>query len=900
MNEKWFLLSVAQIEQKLKTNAASGLSRKAARSAWRYYYPKTGQLFIRKKKPLVRLIGELLSDFALILLLMLSVLAILFDDRNVGGTVLTVSLVGIIISTVCYYRCQRIAEATDEYFLPTAKVIRGGKLYRVAFENVVPGDVVLLERGDIVCADCRIVTSDDLDVEMRVELNKYIPLKKQATSIIDENENNPAKYMNILHAGSVIEKGSARAIAYATGRFTYLGARTGGIYENHKDNAPQELVRLKKICSRISIISMISILPFSISSMLFSHISGGTSTLSIAFLTALSLAASSFKPFACTVCRLFYVKKIKEMSKDNDPVVVRSCDTLDKLMNVKHIFMLDSCAVSDGVLHFDGAFTAEGDVKSYESYTPAVQALFDFSALYNSAESKALSVGGYDPHRFETAFGEFLSQGKVDVEALKISHPIRSYIPGTDSHPIDRVFFTDNNSGKKMVLGVSHSTDILSCCSYAIIGGRTQPLSSVGADRLKHTYNMHTSRGKKVLLFTVSSLENDATHTDRCFVGGIVLHEQSDRAAFSSISVFNKRGINVISFVGNNIEVPVELCVGKTVSKNELVANGKPLSYDFGVFNTYCGFDEGDILELLRYAHRKGETVGVISLSDLAPHVISEADVFISCSSLVNVFSAKSEHELYTLEMAGMGTSKSGIQIVRAEADVLIERPSQGKGGISTLLKAISRAESACKSLNDFFRYIIGIQIVRLLVVGIPMIFGRAILDARHILVCSFLIDPLVLIAFALDRTNPRISAMRRINTLRSQLRLDMPYIITTAVISVLTVILPIFVDNMGFMGAYLYRVEYMFFAMLWLNMAVIYYVRYGSVTNIKRVTKNKYILGVLAGIAVCSLALVIFDRLGLVFEMVYQPLPYAILTLVPAFILLASTSLMTLMRKNK
>ena len=116
MNEKWFLLSVAQIEQKLKTNAASGLSRKAARSAWRYYYPKTGQLFIRKKKPLVRLIGELLSDFALILLLMLSVLAILFDDRNVGGTVLTVSLVGIIISTVCYYRCQRIAEATDEYY----------------------------------------------------------------------------------------------------------------------------------------------------------------------------------------------------------------------------------------------------------------------------------------------------------------------------------------------------------------------------------------------------------------------------------------------------------------------------------------------------------------------------------------------------------------------------------------------------------------------------------------------------------------------------------------------------------------------------------------------------------------------------------------------------------------
>ena len=903
MNEKWFFLSIAQIEQKLKTNAASGLSRKAARSAWRYYFPKTGALYIHKKKSFARIIGDILSDFALVLLLILSALAVLFGDKTVGITVLLITLMGVMISAVCYYRCQRSAEQIEEYFLPTANVIRGGKLYRVAFENVIPGDVILLEKGDIVCADARIVTSDNLKVAMRVDMKKYMSLRKQATAINDENENNLFKYTNILHAGSIIEEGSARAIVYATGKYTYLGALTGGISESYSDTPPKELKKMKKICSAISMISMMCILPFSMISLIFSHFDGGTATLSIAFLTALALSASCFTPLVCTVCRLFFVKKIKELSKDDNPTVVRSCDTLEKLMNVKHIFMLDGCAVSDGVLHFETAFTAEGDVKSFENYTPSVQRLFTVASLYNSAEANALSVGGYDPHRFKEGMGEFLSHGQIDEEALKIRYPIRSYVPGTESHPFDRVFFTDN--GRKMVLGVCRSEDILSLCNYAVIGGRIQPLASVGADRLKHTYNMQVSKGKKVLLFTIASFENDATHTDRCFIGGIVLREGVDSAALKSISALRKRGINVVSFVGSNAyaqtpRIPTELCFGNRISKTDIDTNDLSLFYKFGDIDTYCDFDEKDILELMRYAHQNGESVGVIGFSDFAPEVISEADVFISCSSLVNVFSAKDEQELYTLETAGVGTSRSCIQTVRSEADVLINRPVNNKGGISTLLKTIACAEVACRNLMDFFRYIICIQIIRLLIVGIPMIFGRSILDARHVLVCSFLVDPVVLIMFALSTRPSRRTEVKKISTLRSHVRSDASLTIVSAVSAIIAVCLPMLVDMIGFMGPYLYRVEYLFFAMLWLNVTVIYYVRYGSIIKIKHAIRNKLFVALVIGIATLSLILILWDRFGLVFEMLYHPLPYIILSIIPACMFVLTTSALATIKKNK
>ena len=83
MNEKWFSFSTAEIEQKLKTNAASGLSRKAARSAWyreRRQSANSHTLFIRKSKSARKMFKEVISDFAFIILVFAALLAVLFDD----------------------------------------------------------------------------------------------------------------------------------------------------------------------------------------------------------------------------------------------------------------------------------------------------------------------------------------------------------------------------------------------------------------------------------------------------------------------------------------------------------------------------------------------------------------------------------------------------------------------------------------------------------------------------------------------------------------------------------------------------------------------------------------------------------------------------------------------------
>ncbi len=908
MNEKWFSLGISETEQKLKTNAASGLSRKAARSAWykeHRAHGNVGTLFVRKSKKVGKMVGEIICDFALIILLLAAVFAIAFGEKLVGITVVALILVNLSVSFGVYYRSERAMEQMNLYFLPTAKVIRGGKLYSVSFENVVVGDVIILETGDIVPADARLVTSDQLLVAMRTSKDKYISLQKQAHGAVLSDENNPAKFVNIVHAGSVIEKGSARAIVYATGLFTYLGALTGGIDEFYSDNVPVELKKMKKICSKIGMISMLCILPFSIISLLLSYINNGNSTLSVAFLTALAISASSMTQLSCTACKIFFTRKIVSLSKAKNPAVVRTTDAFDKFGEIDYLFMLDGSAVTDGILHFDTAFTAEGEVKSFNNPTATMSMLFNMAALYTSAESNMLTVGINLPDRFKIGLEEFLDKGNTDKDALKIRYPIRSYMPGGISKPTDRVFYTDND--RKMVLDVSRTSDAFDKCAYAFVAGHIQPLTTVGADKLKHTYNVHAFKGKTVLVLTLSSLENSGRDSGQIFVGAVVLREGVDKRAIASINALKKRGVNVISFSGcikdaSVPQIPVEIHGKSTASKENFIKSNLPLIYKFGDFDTYYDFAEKEVLQLVNFAKSQGKRVGVIGFSDHAASVIESADVFISCAPIINVLSAKTEEELFALETAGAASSSSCIQTVKSETDVLIPRPNKNGGGISTLVEILSATGAAHKNLSVFFKYMIAAHFLRILMCGIPMILGSPILDARHILFCGFIMDITVLLMLANIRRILAANNLDRykIKPLKMHLGANKPLMISVLCSTVVAIFLPMLMDLTAVFGHYLYRTEYLFCSMIWLHLLLAYYICYGSIFNIRSMIKNKILIGLFLGAAMFVILMSLLSPFGLFFEYIQNPAPYFIASFLPAIIFAVLMEFLPRMEKLK
>ena len=905
MNEKWFALSVDEIEKKLKTNAASGLSRKAARSAWHSRAHSAKPLFLRRKKTVTKMLGETVADFSLIFLMLSAFFALLFDELYLGSVVLVICVLSLSLATLSYIRAQRTMEKMNMYFLPTAKVIRGGRLYRVTFENVVPGDVIILERGDVVPADARLVTSDRLSVSMRVDKKRFVHLKKQALGVVAENELDPKKLINILHAGSVIEEGSGRAIVYAVGQYTYLGAMTGGIFESYSDNVPTELKKMKKICLRTSLISMICILPFSIVSLLLSHMSGGTATLSVAFLTALAICSSTMTQFSCTLCKIFFVSKINDIAKSKNPIAIRTTNAFDRLADIDYLFLLDGASLTDGVLHFDGAFTCEGDVNSFDHITITVAKLFEMAALYDSVESSSLTLGVNLPDRFKLGLRELSEISNADVEALKIKYTVNSYMPGTATDPTDRVYYTEN--GRNMVLGISHSDEILSSCSYGVISGRIQQLNNVAVDRLRHTYNVKRMQGKTMLVFTLSSLADSGNKSGKLFLGAIVLGERSDSNAMSALAELEKNGIKPILFSANDTDIdipqiPFGVQYGVKVTKDDLLNKGLPLTHNFGAFNTYYGLNEDDIYELMRFAHAQKKAVGIVGFSDFAAKAISEADVFISCAPLIDMYSAESEKELYELELAGEGSSKSCIPTVKAEADVILQRPDGKLGGISSLIDAFSTVESAYRNLNSFFKYLLCAQALRILTVAIPMAFGNPILDARHVLFFSFLIDIAILLTMAFDKSPIKRLKVKlfRISSLSKKITENKGLLISAIIGGISAIVLPMIADLIGVFGPYLYRVEYLFFAVLWLHLALAYYIRYSSVLSVAKIRKNKIFVITLVSVVVFAVLSILIAPFGMLFEMVSHPIAYFIMSFIPSVIFSVSCEIISHLKINK
>ncbi|MBE6535183.1 MAG: cation-transporting P-type ATPase [Ruminococcaceae bacterium] len=904
MNEKWFLLSIAEIEKKLKTNAASGLTRKAARSAWYRISHKNGALFITQRKSFRKMLGEILSDFSLIMLLLASLFAILFDEGHMGWTVMIIASVSLIFSFVLYHNLQRSMEQVNLYFLPTAKVIRGGKLYRISFDNVVPGDVIILEKGDIVCADARLVTSDSLKVSMRVNKGKYIPLDKQSNGVVSQEENDPAKFVNTLHGGSVITEGSARAIVYATGKYTYLGAMTGGIVEPYNNNIPAELRKMRKMCARISMFSLIAILPFCAVSILLSKMTGEGAVLSSTFLTALAIAASSMTQLSCTLYKVFFISKIKNAFNEKSAVAIRTTDAFDKLYNTSYLFMLDGASVTDGILHFDTAFTAEGEVAGAVKPSASVKTLLELSLLYNISQSNMLAAGINSPDKYKTGLEEFISKGNFDAQALKLRCQVKSFISGTTKVPSDQVIYTD--AGRQTVLCVSRSSNILSECSHALISGSVQPLSSIGTDKLRHTYELHAAKGKTVLFFTLSTPQSVGNTTGKIFVGGVVLREGVDKNAYTGILDLQKKGIKVISFVGSELnknapQIPIEFHSKQSARKQDFINNGVPITYKFGEINTYYDMSLSDIELLLDHAHKNGESVAVVSFTEASPTIMKAADVLISCSPLVDVFSAKNEEELYTLEMAGSQTSASCEQVIKSKSDVLLSRPWNNKGGISSLASALSFAEAAHKNLISFFKYMLCAQLLRIILVALPMAFGTPALDARHVVLCSFLIDILVLLMLASDKTQAPSAKRHKYGmmTLKMHILSENRLLICALASGIVAITLPVLMNAVGVFGQLLYDVEYYFCATVWLHLVLAYYIRFQSVLRIKHVLKNKYFLGLTLGTIAFISLISIVNSIGVWFNVDTHQLPYFIASFVPSIVFSVTYEIFIFSRKT-
>ena len=545
-NEKWFALTPREIEQKLKTNAATGLSRKAARSRAQ---KNEGSIFVLPKKSLFKLIGDIFSDFALILLLLAAILSLFFEEWNSGLIVLLFTVAHLLLVGVFHYRSQRTAESLSSLFCPTVHVIRGGRLFCIDFRSLAVGDVMLLEEGDVICGDGRIVTSDGLRVRMRLDREHYRSMEKISEGYVNPKEVRASEMVNMVHAGSVVEKGSARVIVTATGRYTYLGAMTGGIEIPVSSDIPPMMKRLQKQSVRINLAMLIAVIPLCILSLLASAWGGGTVLLSASFLTMLGLVATTASQLTLIFIRVFYVNRMRKLATHS--AVIRSVNTAHHLAEADYLFVVDGALLSDGSLHFDQAICAEGVVSNFGNSNPTAKYLSEMVSLYHSAATRTVMTGVSGTRDFLDGMQEFIEASGVDEEARAIRCSCLSYGVGNMLNSAEQVCISDRN--ERIWLNVSCSKDLLSDCKFVMIGGQKKPLSDAGKEQLFSAWGNAVASYQTPIIFSVCS---DISLSDSCFVGMLLLKEGIDKNWKKNISLLKNVGCKTVLFAPTNSSAP--------------------------------------------------------------------------------------------------------------------------------------------------------------------------------------------------------------------------------------------------------------------------------------------------------------------------------------------------------
>ncbi len=886
MNEKWFALSTNEIEKKLKTNATMGLTPKVARSRCN----RTEKPFFSvRKKSIGKLILDLLSDFFLVMLLLVSCLSLFFDgDHLIGIAMLVLLLVNLGLSFWIYYKDKRATESLSDFFMPTARVIRGGKLYIADYRDVVVGDVILVERGDILGCDARLVYSDSLSVDMMLDKTRHKELKKYAGGSVDQNELYAENMSNMIHAGSRVISGSGRAIVVGTGIYTYLGALTGGFAELPSRDMPSGLVSFNKKLSKLGLWLLLLILPFTIFSILFGNFTGGTVLLSEVLSVALSLcAAMMLSRFSNLFCG-FFVYFMRGSALSENPCIVRSVKAFDDLCGMDCLFLLDGSITTDGILHFNRLVTSEGEANSFDYTTKSTDALCDMIALYASARKNSPAMGVNANSKYDLGIDELLKKSRTDTEALKIRCSVQSYISMFDRSARDCLIYTDK--GERRELHVCFEASALNECTHLMTSGEFKAIDDSGRAELKKRYESYVFTGKKVILFILKT-ENKIS-----YAGMLVLREGIDNSIVKASAELQKNGVRIIAFTnskGNEDapELPDTLRRGKRADAREFELRSLPATYGFGEYDEYFGFDEKAIAEIVSFAKKKYKKIAVIGFSAYAQAAIENADVFITCAPIrTGVFGHFAE-EIRSMEIPGHESSASCTQDVKAEADVLLSRPKDGRGGLEPLARVMEYGKNAYANLKNYLLYLLSVGIMRTVAVIFPMLFGNSTADARQLIFLGFVFDILVMMIFMSDARRKadsfeKVRGFFTENSLKNFATKHSRLLLCTLIGSVLTLLLPnLFGLIGGVLGNYVYKAEFTFMALALMQFAALFCIYSRSPRNIKShlYLVKSILFIILASAVVLFTALCLITPIGTFFGIVRNPLFYFLLSFVPA-----------------
>lgn len=741
----WHLVSYSDCVKMLSTDVSRGLSEKEA--AKRLKRGDCGAVWRVKKLPAWSFTA--VFDVATLLLVVSAVSAAMLDKSRDALWIVAILVLGALVRTLTYVRANKIIESCARAKIPVSSVIRDGRVSIIPADEVTVGDIVLLETGDTVPCDGRVVSGGTLTVSEKGVTENTTPVKKFNTVIrlAEGSQDVPCEYRsNILFAGSIVLSGSVKMAATACGEDTLVVMRTGGIVIDPELKL-KALDRLKKYSRSLSLVMLAGVMVLTALSIFMR----GANGIPEVFLASMAMAVAAMSEFLPAVGYIAAAVSLRDASEKTGgvSVVIKESSCLGGIGKAEKIVFSDTSYLKSGdavisSYSFCGKTwrntNTEGQNTPGKEFERLVSLAMCASMNPISGITGADSVGG-EVRLSDTAR---LSSLAADVYTRAAGKSIDSSEAAVDHRGGETEGSMGNDvsliveDGEFYAVAAGKIADILSCCtSYAGEDG-VKPLDDKAHRRIFTDCAREEVGGGRVVAVArrvsqFQSLNRLPVLTQyMTFVGYFALAESEERGCRENVRYIKSRGIKPVVFSRNpQADLYYASAVGllsretKTVSAAEIVStargNGEFGVGDKGLLVSFEGIDEKRLARTETEVMRRlgGKKTIVLGRRAHSSGALSAAEYPIAVS--------RSSYRTipYTLS---------------SDACALVHVSENGGGceGAVRILKTADRTEN---NLDSAKYYVIASQTARLVMMLASVIFGLPMLSAVFILLWGLIFD---------------------------------------------------------------------------------------------------------------------------------------------------------------
>ena len=547
---KWFNKSIEEAERILETNIQNGLTENDVKTKREKY--GLNMLKAKKKASLLQRFIEQFKDFSIIVLIIAAIVSgFVGISQGEGMTdtiiILIVVLANAIIGIAQESKAEKSLEALQKLTDHASKVIRDGKIKVIPAKELVPGDIVVLDTGDYIPADLRVIEAVNLKAQESSLTGESVPVEK-TTKTIEKTDVGIGDRTNMLFSSSLVTYGRGKGIVVQTGMNTEVGKIAGMLDNTEKQITPlqEKLNKLGKtlgivalaICAFIFIIGLIQ----------------GKEPINM-FMTAVSLAVAAIPEGLVAVSTIVLAIGVQKMVKKN--AIVKKLPAVETLGSATVICSDKTGTLTQNKMTVEKIFI-NGETKELAEYKENInedlKKLIFANMLCN--DTKISTDGKLTGDPTETAL--------VDM-AFKLDFDPSVYdrMPRIQEIPFDsdRKLMTTVNevNGKYIVYTKGGMDELIGICNSYILNGEIKNNIEEYKNMITKNNEQMAKEALRVLACAYKEIDHKPTKEDMeniekdlIFVGMVGMIDPPREEAKIAVEKCKTAGIKTVMITGDH------------------------------------------------------------------------------------------------------------------------------------------------------------------------------------------------------------------------------------------------------------------------------------------------------------------------------------------------------------